>query len=155
MKDLTISTSTLPSLATFNSFDIIGNTIGRYFDYKQNTELIKHETKKLEKQTEVLLKKIDSELESFLASNKSNFIKEMKRLDNIAQSLASNTLDKAQRLEHISELVSMLSNQNISIEIKQMIPELIKQTNIEINNSNELSLKYINNMYNPNVLEEK
>jgi alcohol dehydrogenase YqhD (iron-dependent ADH family) len=46
MKNLpTLKRISLPSVdITYGVLDFIGNTVGRYFDYKRDTAIIKHET---------------------------------------------------------------------------------------------------------------
>ncbi len=90
-----LKTTNLPSLnSSYGALDIVGNTVGRYFDYKRDTAMIEHETEKVKAQAEVMVKKIDSELKKSLDANDKNFKKEMKRLKTIAKELKRGAIDK-------------------------------------------------------------
>ena len=90
-KDIVNLKTTIPTInKTYNSFNIVGQTVGRYFDYKRETKLIEHETQKVKEQTKIIVKQIDLELKKSLDNNDKNFKKEMCRLENIAKSLNDN-----------------------------------------------------------------
>ena len=91
----TLKKMNLPSLdVSYGAFDIIGNTVGRFFDYKRDTAMIEYETEKLVSQTKVVLKKIDTELQLSFDKNEKDFQKEMMRLKSIAKELKKGRIEK-------------------------------------------------------------
>ena len=100
----TLPTNNLPALdVSYGSFDIIGNTLGRYLDYKRDTAMIEYETEKLESQTKIVLKQIDAELSKSLDENEKNFKKEMVRLKTIAKVLKKGHIDKSKIVEAMTQ----------------------------------------------------
>ena len=123
MKNLpTIKATNLPTLdISYGAFDIIGNTLGRYFDYKRDTAMIEYETEKVHAQTKIVLKKIDTELTKSLDENEKNFKKEMTRLKTIAKELKRGRIDRdkiidamhaANSIEIVREYRKMLSDEH-------------------------------------------
>jgi hypothetical protein len=112
----------LPVLnVVYEKLDVVGNTLGRYLDYKKDTAMIEYETEKLASQTKVLVKKIDTELTKSLDENKKNFKKEMKRLKTIAKELKRGRIDRdkiidamhaANSIEIVREYRKMLSDEH-------------------------------------------
>ena len=101
MKNLpTLKRTSLPSVdITYGVLDFIGNTVGRYFDYKRDTAIIKHETEKVHVQAKIVVEKIDAELVKSLDNNEKSFKKEMKRLKSIAKELKRGSIDKNKIIE--------------------------------------------------------
>jgi len=101
MKNLpTLKRTSLPSVdITYGILDFIGNTVGRYFDYKRDTAIIKHETEKVHVQAKIVVEKIDAELVKSLDNNEKSFKKEMKRLKSIAKELKRGSIDKNKIIE--------------------------------------------------------
>ncbi len=126
----TLSKTNLPSLnVPTASFDFIGQTVGRYFDYKNNTEIIRHETQKVKEQSSVIVKKIEAELVRVLDENDKSFKQEMARLKMIGKELKNGKKSKGKLLKHISRYSKMLSDPNVPLHIKETIPTLISQAN--------------------------
>lgn len=120
-------TTNLPIVKhTYGALDILGNTFGRYFDYKKETALIEHETQKVKQQAKVLCQQIDVELQKSLDNNDKNFQKEMFRLKSIAKDLNNDAKTKKEILNNISKYIEMLSNPNIAMSVKESIPKLIE-----------------------------
>jgi len=143
MKNLfTITKATLPTVPVYNNLDIVGNTVGRYFDYKRDTKRIEHETQKVK----IIVKQIDAELKKSLDRNDKNFKKEMKRLEEIGKELKSSRKSKSKILKQIDNYIMMLSNKNTSMETKAMIPNLINGAYGMLNSENNLVLKKLNLM---------
>ena len=64
----------MPSInRSYGKLDIVGQTLGRFLDYKKETAMIEHATHKLKHQTKIILRQIDSELTKSLDSNKKSF----------------------------------------------------------------------------------
>jgi len=100
----TLKKMNLPSLdVSYGAFDIIGNTVGRFFDYKRDTAMIEYETEKLVSQTKVVLKKIDTELQLSLDKNEKDFQKEMMRLKSIAKELKKGRIEKKKIIKAMVE----------------------------------------------------
>jgi hypothetical protein len=125
-KDITNIASSLPSLnKLYAPLDIVGNTIGRYFDYKRDTAMVKYETQKIKEQTKIILRQIDAELKKSLDFNDKAFKKEMFRLQTIATALQANSQNKKKILIHISELTRLLGDSSVPLSVKENIPKLI------------------------------
>jgi hypothetical protein len=134
MKDLsTIAKTTLPSVTVYDTFDIVGNTFGRYFDYKRDTKLIEHETQKVKSQAKIIVKKIDAELVKSLDVNEKSFKKEMQRLKTIAKELKRGTIDK---------------NKIIKAMVKSSDPLVLKEYRLLLANEHDAVLKKLNLMSN-------
>ncbi len=74
MKDILNLKTSLPALSPERSpFDIVG----RYFDYKRDTELIRLETIKVRDKQKLLEKRLDAGLKEELDRNNKKFQKEM------------------------------------------------------------------------------
>ena len=151
----TLTTFPKRNLPTLNvptaSFDLIGQTFGRYFEYKTNTKLIEHETKKVKEQSKMVVKQIESELERVLDENDKNFQKEMARLKVIAKELKGGKKSKAKLLKQLNSYVKMLSNPNVPMEVKESIPMLIAQTNELLKDENSHAIQKLNFMSNFDV----
>lgn len=113
---------------SYDVFDVLGNTFGRYFDYKKETALIKYETQKVKHKAKVLCKEIDAELQKSLDSNDKNFQKEMFRLKNISKDLKNDSKTKKEILKNISIYIEMLANPHIDMSVKESIPKLIEMS---------------------------
>ena len=147
MKNLfTITKATLPTVPVYNNLDIVGNTVGRYFDYKRDTKRIEHETQKVKSQAKIIVKQIDAELKKSLDHNDKNFKKEMKRLEEIGKELKSSRKSKSKILKQIDNYIMMLSDEKTSLETKAMIPNLINGAYGMLNSENNLVLKKLNLM---------
>jgi len=121
MKNLpTIKATNLPTLdISYGAFDIIGNTLGRYFDYKRDTAMIEYETEKVHAQTKIVLKKIDTELTKSLDENEKNYKKEMKRLKMIAKVLKKGRIDK----NKIIEAMTVCTDPELLREYRRVLSE--------------------------------
>jgi seryl-tRNA synthetase len=148
MKNLpTLKTTSLPSVdVTYGALDFIGNTVGRYFDYKRDTSMIKHETEKVHAQAKIVVKKIDAELVKSLDNNEKSFKKEMKRLKIIAKSLEENSGNKKKILKHIIELTEKLSDTDVPLSVKENIPQLMMMAHNSLAQENDQSLQKLNLM---------
>ncbi len=150
----TMKRTNLPSLdVTYGALDILGNTFGRYFDYKRDTAMIEHETKKVKQQAKVVVKKIDAELKKSLDVNEKSFQKEMKRLEIISVELKGGRVSKSKIMKQITKYTKMLTDANVPNEIKLQIPDLIKLAYFALEKENGESLKKLNLMsnFNPNT----
>jgi len=144
---VTIAKTTLPTVKTaYDSFDILGKTVGRYFDYKQNTKLIEHETEKVREQAKVMVKKIDAELTQSLDMNAKNFRKEMKRLQVISKELKSDAKSRSDILNNIKAYTKMLSDNTLEKEVKLMIPQMIRDAHDDLKALNGQSIEKLNLM---------
>jgi len=144
---VTIAKTTLPTVKTaYDSFDILGNTVGRYFDYKQNTKLIEHETEKVREQAKVMVKKIDAELTQSLDMNVKNFRKEMKRLQVISKELKSDAKSRSDILNNIKVYTKMLNDNSLEKKIKLMIPQMIRDAHDALKALNGQSIEKLNLM---------
>jgi len=122
MKDILNPKTSLPALSPERSpFDIVG----RYFDYKRDTELIRLETIKVREQAEIIRKEIDARLKEELDRNNKKFQKEMLRLKTITKSLRDGRKSKKKILKELSKLIDYLANPNIPDAIKEQIPIMI------------------------------
>jgi len=129
-----IPTTKLPVLDVSNhSFDIIGNTLGRYLNYKRDTAMIEYETEKLESQTKIVLKQIDVKLSKSLDENEKNFKKEMVRLKTIAKELKKGRIDKNKIIEAMTQCKDV---------------ELLKEYRLLLANDHDAVLKKLNLMSN-------
>jgi len=145
-KNMTIQ-STLPTLnKVYAPLDIVGQTLGRYLDYKKETAMIEHETIKIKKQTEILLAEIDSRLQLSLDNNKRNFKLEMNRLKVIARELKSGNRTQNYHYKNIEELTKMLSNPDIELSIKATIPSLIAMAHESIGQKSQLAMQKLSLM---------
>ena len=141
-KDILNISNTLPSLdKAYAPLDVWGNTVGRYFDYKKETAMIEHATVKIKEQTKVILKQIDSELKKELDRNDKQFKQEMFRLQTIAKELSSGATTREQMVNHIAVLTKQLGDENIPLEVKVKIPELIMKTHQQLNNERQSSMQ--------------
>ena len=141
-KDILNISSTLPSLnKVYTPLDIWENTVGRYFDYKKETAMIEQATVKIKEQTKIILKQIDSELKKELDRNDKQFRKEMFRLQTIAKELSSGATTREQMVNHIAMLTKQLGDENIPLEVKVKIPELIMVTHQQLNNERQSSME--------------
>jgi len=135
MKNLpSLKIENLPSInSSYEIFDIVGHTVGRYFDYKRDTAMIKYETEKVKAQAIVLVKKIDAELRKSLDINEKNFKTEMKRLKTIAKELKRGNIDK---------------NKIIEAMVHCSDPEMLKEYRLLLENENTAVLQKLNLMSN-------
>jgi len=141
-RDILNISNTLPSLdKAYAPLDVWGNTVGRYFDYKKETAMIEHATVKIKEQTKVILKQIDSELKKELDRNDKQFKQEMFRLQTIAKELSSGATTREQMVNHIAVLTKQLGDENIPLEVKVKIPELIMKTHQQLNNERQSSMQ--------------
>lgn len=146
--------SKLPiSRNAYDALDILGNTFGRYFDYKKETALIEHETEKVKQQAKVLCQQIDAELQMSLDSNDKNFQQEMFRLKSISKDLKDDAKTKKEIMNKISEYIEMLNNPNIATGVKEKIPDLIAVAHQLLAKESEQSFLKLNAMgsFNPNT----
>lgn len=156
--DIETLKSNIPTVSrSYGTFDIVGQTFGRYWDYKKETAMIEHATEKLEYQTEIILKQIDSELIKSLDNNDKNFKIELKRLKVIVKNMKNNRKSEKAIMKHIENLTKQLSNPNIPIEVKQSIPSLIAsahQSLTVILSNNNASIDAMSNLKsNQNQIE--
>ena len=144
---LNLSTSSFPTTSGgYDALDIVGNTVGRYFDYKRETQVIEYETQKLKENTQVILSEIDSRLELSLDENSKNFKKEMYRLSTIAKELKQGLRNQKNIFKHIRELTNMLSRSDISLESKEQIPKLIAMAHQQLNDEAQRSMQKLDLM---------
>lgn len=144
---VTIAKTTLPTVKTaYDSFDILGKTVGRYFDYQQNTKLIEHETEKVREQAKVMVKKIDAELTQSLDMNAKNFRKEMTRLQVISKELKSDAKSRSDILNNIKFYTKMLNDNRLEKEMKLMIPQMIRDAHDALKELNGQSIEKLNLM---------
>ncbi len=130
MKDFTpINLSSFPATEAYSALDIVGNTIGRYFDYKKEAIAYKEATKQVRLRADVEIKKIDAELKKELVSNKHFFMLEIKRLKVISQALQGGREEVKMLLKQQNKYIEMIQDKTVRFEIKQQIPTLIAQTN--------------------------
>ena len=140
-------TSKLPTVnKVYAPLDIVGKTVGRYFDYKRETTMIEHETIKVKKQTKIILAEIESRLTVSLDENKKNFQQEMYRLKTIAKELKNDSKNRDYYYRHIEELTKMLSNPDIPLSMKETIPSLMAMTHQAIGEENGLAMQKLNLM---------
>jgi hypothetical protein len=135
----TMKRTNLPSLdVTYGALDILGNTFGRYFDYKRDTAMIEHETEKVKQQAKVVVKKIDAELKKSLDVNEKSFQKEMKRLEIIAKALKKGNMDRSKIIEAM---------------VQSSDPLVLREYRLLLANEHEAVLKKLNLMsnFNPNT----
>ncbi len=98
----TLKKMNLPSLdVSYGAFDIIGNTIGRFFDYKRDTAMIEYETEKVHAQTEIIIKKIDTELTKALDENEKNYKKEEFRIKIVGKDIKRSGKDRSKIIDAI------------------------------------------------------
>jgi hypothetical protein len=135
MKDLpTLKTISLPSVdVTYGALDIIGNTVGRYFDYKRDTAMIKHETEKVHAQAKIVVKKIDAELVKSLDNNEKSFKKEMKRLKTIAKELKRGSIDKSKIIEAMVQCSDPLALKEYRLLLANEHDVVLKKLNLMSN----------------------
>ncbi len=146
-KAITTIESSLPTInKNYDKFDIIGNTFGRYFDYKRETAMIEHETKKVKAKAKILGKQIKAELKKSLDENDKNFKKEMRRLEEIGKELKNGAKTKAELLKQIDEYIKMLGDSSLPVEVKKDIPTLIELANQMLAKESEYALKKLNMM---------
>ncbi len=151
---MTTITSTLPTVSkVYAPLDILGNTVGRYFDYKRETAMIQHETKKVKAQAKVMGKQIDAQLKKALDINDKNFKKEMYRLETIAKELKNGVKAKSKLLKQIDKYIKMLSDSSLPEETKINIPTLIEQANQLLAQESNQAIKKLNMMsqFDPNT----
>ena len=146
-KDILNVTSNLPSLdKTYAPLDVWGNTVGRYFDYKKETAMIEHATVKLKEQTKVILKQIDSELQRELDRNDKQFKQEMFRLQTIAKELSSVATTREKMVNNITMLTKQLGDENMPLEIKAQIPQLIAMFHQLLNDERQSSMQKLSSI---------
>ena len=125
-QDIELLKKNMPTInSSYGALDIVGQTLGRYLDYKKETAMIEHVTEQLRYQTEIVLKKIDVELAMSLDNNKKNLKLEMSRLKSIAKYIKSNSKNEREIIKHIGTLTSQLGDSNIPQSVKESIPQLI------------------------------
>ncbi len=147
-KDILDLKTTLPTVnKTYFPLDTLGNTIGRYFDYKKETAIIKYETQKVKEQAKVAIKQIDAELRKSLDANSKNFKKEMVYLKSIAKTLENSSSSQKMILENIAELTKMLTNPNMP---KEHILNMIVMAHQQLNDERNSSMEKLNLMGNFN-----
>ncbi len=149
-KSLTILSKTnLPSLnVSTASLNFIGQTVGRYFEYKNNTKLIEHETQKVKEQSKIVVKNIEAELVRVLDENDKSFKQEMVRLKIIDKELKGGKKSKGKLLKQIASYSKMLSDPNVPLPIKETIPTLISQSNDLFQAEQSQALEKLNLMSN-------
>ncbi len=139
--------SNLPTISkVYAPLDIVGKTVGRYFDYKRETAMIEHETIKVKQQTKILLAEIERRLQLSLDENKKNFKQEMYRLKTIAKSLKKDSKHRDYHYKQIEELTKMLSNPEIPLSIKETIPTLMAIAHQSIDKENHLAMQKLDLM---------
>ena len=144
---ITTINSSLPTVSkVYAPLDIVGNTFGRYFDYKRETAMIRHETKKVKIQAKIMGQQIDAELQKSLDINDKNFKKEMFRLESIAKELKNGTKAKSKLLKQIDKYIEMLGDKSLSVEEKKSIPILIEQANQLLANEGNQAIEKLNMM---------
>lgn len=152
MKKSIIKTTLPTASKTYDSLDIVGQTFGRYFDYKRETAMIKYETQKVKKQAQIIVKQIDAELKKSLDSNDKSFRGEMFRLKAIAKDLKDGSKKQKLILKHISELTGMLSDSAVLSSVKEQIPQLIAMAHQQLNDERNSGMQKLNLMssFDPN-----
>ncbi len=146
-KIITTINSSLPTVSkVYAPLDFMGNTVGKYFDYKRETAMIKHETQKLKAQAKIIGKQIDAQLKKELDENEKNFKKEMERLKTIGKDLENGAKAKTKLLKQIDKYIKMLSDNSIPLEIKKSIPTLISEANRLLAQESDQAIKKLNTM---------
>jgi len=146
-KTLTTINSSLPSVSnSYAPLDFVGNTFGKYFDYKRETAMIEHETKKVKAQAKIVGKQIDAELKKSLDENDKNFKKEMRRLEEIGKELKNGAKAKAKLLKQIDKYINMLGDSSLPIEVKKNIPTLIELANQMLAKESDHAIEKLNMM---------
>ncbi|MCF6245432.1 MAG: hypothetical protein L3J43_10420 [Sulfurovum sp.] len=113
----------------YNSLDIIGNTFGRYFDYKKETAMIEYEIEKLHAQTKVITERIKAELQVSLDNNQKNFTQEMFRLEAIANELKQGAVRKNEIMANTTLCIEALVNPNTPTELLEKLCKVIENYN--------------------------
>ncbi len=151
---MTTIESSLPTInKVYAPLDFVGNTFGKYFDYKRETAMIEHETKKVKAQAKIMGKQIDAQLKKELDTNNKQFKKEMKRLNTIAKDLKNSAKAKKKLLKQIDKYMNMLSDNSISAEFRLTIPTLILKTNELLAQESDQAIQKLNMMshFDPNT----
>ena len=151
---MTTIESSLPTVSkVYAPLDFVGNTFGKYFDYKRETAMIEHETKKVKAQAKIMGKQIDAQLKKELDTNNKQFKKEMKRLNTIAKDLKNSAKAKKKLLKQIDKYMNMLSDNSISAEFRLTIPTLILKTNELLAQESDQAIQKLNMMshFDPNT----
>lgn len=139
--------TTLPTVHVAQSaLEIVGNMVSSYFSYKQNTQLIQHETHKIKANAKVRIEEINAELIKSLEQNEQNFKKEMRRLKAISNELASGAKSRSKIMNQVGEYTKMLSDTSLPMEVKAMIPELIRNTYAQLDKANDDAINKLNMM---------
>ncbi len=154
-KDIINLKTTLPTVnKTYFPLNAFGKTVGRYFDYKKETAMIKYETQKVKEQSKVAIKQIDAELKKSLDANSKNFKKEMVYLKNIAKTLENSSSSQKMILKNIAELTKMLTNPDMP---KEDILNMIVMAHQQLNDERNSSMEKLNLMgnFNQKKMKEK
>lgn len=126
MKELiSMGSNTIPAVAIGNSFNIIEQTFGRYFAYKENTALIEKESIALSYQKEIRLKEIDTAYELALDMQSKAFKKEMYQLKTLGKTLKIKAKERKMILENISKVSDVLLNPQTSTEERKIMFQLL------------------------------
>jgi len=128
--------------------DIIGNTIGRYFDYKRDTEIIQAKREELKHQAKIALSQIDAELTKSLDSNRKNYKREMHRLNSIARELKGNRANKNHIVKTITKLTKEMTDPRLDIEEKRIVLEVIRLHRdmlIDFDSDSNIKLNFMSN----------
>jgi len=137
MQMVTLDKTLLPTMGKNHGLDIIGSTIGRYFEYKQAKEIIAHETKKLISQKELLLKRIEAELTLALDVNNKNYMLEKRRLKALYEEFKASRIERSKVIDAILEASSRGdgSTMGILVGLLRIIDETHTQTLDRVNPS--------------------
>jgi len=120
---MTLPKTTFPApTVNYRSLDIIGNTIGKYFDYKRVRAEIGYEIERLHSQKEIILKQIDAELAKSFDANEKHYKLEKKRIKVISQQISGYD----QNLSRVNDAVlSNLNNPEVLNYLKGYYRELL------------------------------
>jgi len=156
MKDLSpsIIPTSIPSLGgSYAPLDILGNTFGRYFDYKKETTALKEATHQMKIQANVAMERIDAELQAELDRNDKFYRLELKRLKTISNSLKDDKKARKELLQKIDEYLAILKDPTVATTIKASLPHLISETNQLLSQLGSENLAKLNHMsgFNPNT----
>lgn len=126
MKELiSMGSKTIPAVAIGNSFNIIEQTLGRYFAYKENTALIEKEREALGHQKEIRIKEINTAYALALDLQNKAFKKEMHQLKTLGKALSVQAKERKMILKNISKVSDVLLDRNTPENEKQIMFQVL------------------------------
>jgi len=139
--------TTIPTInKAYPIMDMVSQTVGRYFDYKKETAMIKHETRKVKEQTKIILANIDANLRISLDNNKKQYRLEMYRLDMIRDAIVATNHNKDNSISLIHSYIEMMKDPYIDMEFKAHIPSLISLAHEQLRIDTQHSVESINRL---------